>query len=84
MPVDSETPCIGPEMMEVVDTDVDRGMADHTDMEVEENQHPIIQPPPSPVLRCTTRVIRPPRSLSPQMQGLAHYYSVIPASDHKA
>ena len=63
------------EMIEVVDTDVDRGMADHTDMEVEENQHPVVQPPPSPVLRCTTRVIRPPRSLSPQMRGPAHYYS---------
>ena len=37
MPVDSETPCIEPEMMEVVDTDVNKGMADHTDMEVEEN-----------------------------------------------
>ena len=68
MPVDSETPCIEPEMMEVVYTDVDRGMADHTGMEVEENQHPIVQPPPSLVLRHTTRVIRPPRSLSPQMR----------------
>ena len=75
MPIDCETPCIEPEMMEVVDTDVDRGMADHTDMEVEENQHPIVQPPPSPVLRRSTRIIRPPRSLSPQMRGPAHYYS---------
>ena len=64
MPVDSETPCIEPEMMAVVDTDADGGMADHSDMEVEENQHPIVQPPPSPVLRRTTRVIRPLRSLS--------------------
>ena len=31
MPVDSETPCIEPEMMEVVDTDVDVGMAEHKD-----------------------------------------------------
>ena len=75
MPVDSETPCIEPDMMEVVNTDVDGGMADHTDMDVEENQHPIVQPSLSPVLRCTTRVIRPPRSRSPQMRGPAHYYS---------
>ena len=43
--VDCETPCRGPEWVEVVDTDVDRVMADRTDMDVEENQHPIVQPP---------------------------------------
>ena len=73
--------------MEVDVIDDDEIMVDHhtTDMEMEENQHPIIHPPASPILRRSTRVTRPLRPLSPQMLGPTDDYvlDVIPTSDHK-
>ena len=74
--INSEPPGDTPELMEVDAMDDDRMMVDHhtTDMELEENQHPIYSPA-SPILWRSTWVTWPPRPQSPQMRGPTHDYS---------
>ena len=75
-PINSKPLGDTPELMEVDATDDDEMMVDHhtTDMEVEENQHLIIHPPASPILRRSMKITWPLKPLSSQMQGPTHDY----------
>ena len=68
-PINSEPLGDTPEMMKVEGMDEDKVMVEHhtTDIETEENQHPIIHLPASLILLSSTRVTQPPRPLSQQM-----------------
>ena len=72
LPVNDDPPYTAPESMEIDETECDERVVDH--MEVDESQPTVVHVPP-PVnrdLRRSTRVSRPPRSLSPQMRGPTH------------
>lgn len=61
-----------PENMKVDEADGDERVEDHAETEVDENQPPILQLPARHDLRRSTKVSRPPRSLSPQVREPAH------------
>ena len=76
-PIDNEHPSDTAELMQIdVIYEVEMLLDHHiTHMEMEENQHSIIHPPASSILRHSPRVTRLPRPLSTQMQRPTPDYS---------